>query len=33
MNRQIKILGIVIMLCYFAAFLKLNQIQVLQAGA
>ncbi|CAB4550082.1 unannotated protein [freshwater metagenome] len=33
MNRQIKILGIVIMVCYFAAFLKLNQIQVFQAGA
>ncbi|MEX0768862.1 MAG: hypothetical protein WD029_10365, partial [Microthrixaceae bacterium] len=33
MTRQIKILGVVIMLCYLAAFIKLNQIQVLQAGA
>ncbi|CAN5598286.1 penicillin-binding protein 2 [soil metagenome] len=32
MNRQIKILGVVIMLCYVAAFLKLNQIQVLDAS-
>lgn len=32
MNRQIKILGVVIMVCYVAAFLKLNQIQVLDAS-
>lgn len=32
MNRQIKILGVVIMACYLAAFIKLNQIQVLDAS-
>lgn len=32
MNRQIKILGIVIMVCYAALFAKLNQIQVLDAS-
>ncbi|MGB3411286.1 MAG: penicillin-binding transpeptidase domain-containing protein [Microthrixaceae bacterium] len=32
MNRQIKILGIVIMICYTALFAKLNQIQVLDAS-
>ncbi|MHB1138794.1 MAG: peptidoglycan D,D-transpeptidase FtsI family protein, partial [Microthrixaceae bacterium] len=32
MNRQIKILGAVIMVCYLAAFVKLNQIQVLDAS-
>lgn len=31
MNRHIKILGIVILLCYFAAFVKLNQLHVVQA--
>ncbi|HPU38326.1 MAG TPA: penicillin-binding transpeptidase domain-containing protein [Microthrixaceae bacterium] len=33
MNKQIKALGIVIMVCYVALFLKLNQVQVLQADA
>ncbi|HTO00926.1 MAG TPA: penicillin-binding transpeptidase domain-containing protein [Microthrixaceae bacterium] len=32
MNRQIKILGIVIMVCYSALFIKLNQIQVFDAS-
>lgn len=32
MNRQIKILGVVIMICYLAAFVKLNQIQVVEAS-
>lgn len=32
MNRQIKVLGAVIMLCYLAAFVKLNQIQVVNAS-
>lgn len=32
MSRQIKVLGIVIMLCYVAAFVKLNQVQVLEAS-
>lgn len=32
MSRQIKILGIVIMVCYIAAFAKLNQLQVLEAS-
>lgn len=31
MNRHIKILGVVILLCYFAAFVKLNQLQVVDA--
>lgn len=31
MKRQIKALGIVILVCYLALFLKLNQVQVLQA--
>lgn len=31
MNRQIKALGAVILVCYLALFLKLNQVQVLQA--
>jgi len=31
-NRQIKILGAVIMVCYLAAFVKLNQIQVFEAS-
>lgn len=33
MNRQIKILGIVIMVCYAALFAKLNQIQVFEASS
>ena len=32
MSRQIKMLGLVIMVCYVAAFAKLNQIQVLEAS-
>lgn len=32
MNRQIRILGVVIMVCYLAVFVKLNQIQVLEAS-
>lgn len=32
MSRQIKVLGAVIILCYVAAFVKLNQIQVLDAS-
>ena len=32
MSRQIKMLGVVIMVCYVAAFAKLNQIQVLEAS-
>lgn len=32
MSRQIKVLGVVIMICYVAAFAKLNQVQVLQAS-
>ncbi len=32
MNRQIKVLAVVIMACYVAAFVKLNQVQVLQAS-
>lgn len=32
MNRQIKVLGAVIIVCYLAAFVKLNQIQVLNAS-
>ncbi|MBS1837044.1 MAG: penicillin-binding protein 2 [Actinobacteria bacterium] len=31
MKRQIKALGLVILLCYLALFLKLNQVQVLEA--
>ena len=31
MNRQIRALGIVVIVCYVAVFLKLNQVQVLQA--
>lgn len=31
MNRQIKVLGVVVMACYLALFVKLNQIQVLDA--
>jgi peptidoglycan glycosyltransferase len=31
-KRQIKVLGAVIMICYVAAFAKLNQIQMLQAS-
>jgi len=30
-NRQIRALGIVVIVCYVAVFLKLNQVQVLQA--
>lgn len=33
MNRQIKVLGIVIMVCYVAAFAKLNQIQIFEASS
>lgn len=33
MTRQIKALGAVILVCYVAVFLKLNQVQVLQAQA
>jgi peptidoglycan glycosyltransferase len=32
MNKQIRILGVVIMVCYVAVFVKLNQIQVVQAS-
>ncbi len=32
MTRQIKVLGVVIMVCYVAAFAKLNQLQVLNAS-
>ncbi len=32
MSRQIKVLGAVIMICYVAAFAKLNQLQVLNAS-
>ncbi len=32
MSKQIKILGIVILVCYAALFLKLNQVQVLEAA-
>ncbi len=32
MNRQIKILGVVIMICYAALFAKLNQIQIFNAS-
>ncbi len=32
MSRQIKVLGAVIMVCYVAAFAKLNQLQVLKAS-
>jgi penicillin-binding protein A len=32
MTRQIRILAAVILLCYVAAFIKLNQIQVLEAS-
>ncbi|MFN7151487.1 MAG: hypothetical protein ACK4V6_18660, partial [Microthrixaceae bacterium] len=32
MKRQIKVLGAVILICYVAAFAKLNQIQILQAS-
>ena len=31
MNRQIKLLGIFLVLCYLALFVKLNQVQFLQA--
>lgn len=33
MSRQIRALGIVVIVCYVALFLKLNQVQVLQAAA
>ncbi len=33
MSRQIKALGVVILLAYVAAFVKLNQVQVLEASA
>lgn len=33
MRRQIKVLGAVVLVCYVAAFIKLNQIQVLEASA
>ncbi len=33
MNRQIKALGIIVIVCYVAVFLKLNQVQVLEAQA
>lgn len=32
MSRQIKILGAVVIVCYLAAFVKLNQVQVLDAS-
>lgn len=32
MSRQIKVLGAIIMICYVAAFAKLNQLQVLNAS-
>lgn len=32
MNRQIKVLGAVVIACYLAAFVKLNQVQVLDAS-
>jgi len=32
-NRQIKALGIIVIVCYVAVFLKLNQVQVLEAQA
>ncbi len=32
MSRQIKVLGVVIIVCYVAAFAKLNQLQVLEAS-
>jgi peptidoglycan glycosyltransferase len=31
-TRQVKILGVVILACYAAAFVKLNQVQVLEAS-
>ena len=33
MNRQIKALGVIVIICYVAVFAKLNQVQVLQAQA
>src|SRR6476660_10468350 len=33
MNRQIKRLGIFLLLCYVALFVKLNQVQVFQADS
>lgn len=33
MSRQIKWLGVVIMCCYLAAFVKLNQVQVFEASS
>ena len=32
MNKQIKILAVAIMVCYSVLFLKLNQVQILDAG-
>ena len=32
MSRQITVLGIAIMVCYVAAFVKLNQVQVFEAS-
>ena len=31
MNKQIKALAVVILVCYTALFVKLNQVQVLDA--
>ncbi len=31
MNKQIKALGVIVLVCYVAVFLKLNQVQVLEA--